>query len=420
MQIRPHFALVRTRIRHTILLNLLKVYYWGQRWSAREAAQLKRVAASLLDAEIRLCHEEVLQIGEDDNVDAIVEYVARQLTKRPLLPELDAALQTHSELAIALLECAKKSDDVQLCIASYFLADAFFAYLLKDDERKEAALADARSAISTSAPFDVATLVSRLKQLKQRLRTVRAKLAERSAIKVNIGISDVSASLAVVTAVFVTSGFLYTRYYFGAFGVDVSLFFSVSDYLAASIEQIRYATFSALVGSIGFLFGLRHASMRSRLEIRRNASIRQRQEMMVILFTVVVFAYSAWTIYAGEPDYKSMRVAGTVAALWGGAWIAEAFFKRPLFITAIATALITFTSHVGIAAFERATEMRTGRNAGEVNVNVQLKNELFANQEKARLLGSNSSYVFLLTADGKAVKAVPRDKVEVITVEPRK
>jgi hypothetical protein len=189
-----------------------------------------------------------LQLGEDEEIDCVVEYVSRQLTRRPLLPELDAAVLAQSELASSLLYDAQNADRVRLCITTYFLADAFFASILKDQPRQLASLSEAQSIDPTISLLDIATLVRNYKQAKKRLKEADAALSERSAIKLEIGLSDISALIAVTSTVFVVSGFLYTRYFFSLFGVDVSLFFSLGDYLAASIEQIRYGASATAFG----------------------------------------------------------------------------------------------------------------------------------------------------------------------------
>jgi hypothetical protein len=93
MTLRAYLSLIRTPAGYALQLRLLKVYFCTQLWSARQATGLMKISLRLLDAEIRLCREALLQIGEEEEVDLVVEYVARQLTRRPQLPELDAAPQ---------------------------------------------------------------------------------------------------------------------------------------------------------------------------------------------------------------------------------------------------------------------------------------------------------------------------------------
>ena len=207
-------------LRRWLYLRMIRVYFWLQVRAARKAVQVKRASCSLLDAEIRFLKPDLLQLGEDDELDLLVEYVARQLTGRELLPELGTALGDGR--AVELLELARKSDAVRQVIARYHSADAFFAGLLKDDGRKVAQLALARWAIPDLPEYDVASVYRELTKTVARLKSLRRELAERSALKVEFSITAISGGVALVSAIFVVAGFLHVRYFYQRMGVDVT------------------------------------------------------------------------------------------------------------------------------------------------------------------------------------------------------
>ena len=78
-------------LRGWIYLRVIRLYYWLQFRAAKKAVLAKRLCCSLIDAEIRFLKPNLLQLVEDEDLDLLVEFVARQLTARELLPELGAA-----------------------------------------------------------------------------------------------------------------------------------------------------------------------------------------------------------------------------------------------------------------------------------------------------------------------------------------
>lgn len=412
------FEVIRKKFSTWALLLLVRIYYWARLQSAHQAVSLKKRSASLLDAEIRLCRDSLLQIGEDDQVDMVIEYVARQLTGRPLLPELDTAIAKNSELATSLLIEAKARTQVQEAVKTYFLAGAYLSALCNNQTDADHALNEARVVDPSSVSFDSVSLSRKKRTVEKRLREVRALLAERSSLKLEFKLLDLSTLIGIVSALFVISGYLYTHYFFSMFGVEVSHFFTLGDYLAASVEQIRYGAFSALFGAFAFLTGLRHASMRSRLEIKNTHSIKAREEKFVIALTVAVTLSTIWGIYSEHPDFGYMRLASALLSNWIAGWFSRIFFKKPLPVYAAMVGLLTFASCIAISAYQKRMEIMSATTLGS-SPNIELTEKIFGNQEKAHFLASNSNYIFLLSEDKKYIHVVPRDKLKeaIINIE---
>jgi hypothetical protein len=366
----------------------------------------------LLDAEVRLCRDSLLQLGENDEVDLVIEFVCRQLTKRPHLDVLDPAIQANSQLAADLLTEASANERVRWVVKTYFIADAYFASLLNDSVRVEHSMSEARLADPTATMLAQADVLGKEKRARKRLHEVWQTLAERSALKVDFTLSDLSALIGFMSAVFVISGYLYTHYFYSMFGMDVSLFFTISDYLAASIEQIRYGAISAGLGLFSFMINLRWTSMQSRLQLSTTSARRQKEVKLVRALGLVALVASVAGAYLGNPDFGLMRLAVAILAGWIASSLAEKFFQRPLPVMAGTIALLTFAGFIAIEAYKNRAEILSKATVGSDSARVHLKEAVFANQEKAILVGANSNYFFLLS--NRIVHAVPRDKVEFV------
>jgi hypothetical protein len=398
--------------RRWLYLRLLRLYYWLQIRAARQALQVKRVSCSLLDAEIRYLKPDLLQLGEDDNLDLLVEYVSRQLTERELLPELGPVLGDIT--AIELIALARKSDAVNQVIARYHAADAFFAKLLKDDARRAEQVKLGRRAVPSLEEFDAQTVYQAHTKTVVRLRTLRKELAERSALKVQFSIEALSGGVALVSAIFVIAGFLYVRYFYGRLGIDVSLYFSAADYLAASVEQIRTGAFAAVVSLITFAYGVRAGSLRSRLHMRARAMTRRREGWAIALFTLTQSCASAYFIYIGQPNFSQLRLSGLVISYWVADYIAGAFFKNRLAAMTAIVGTLVFTTNVAVSAYERSELLLTGSRDNALKQQVLLKDPV--RPVAGELIGANSSYYFVYSQQDHVTHVIPRERVTQIDI----
>jgi len=399
--------------------QLFRLYLKLRTVTFKSALQLRQFSLSLLDAEIRLLSEALLQLGEDDDDDNVVEYVARQLTHRPMLRQPEITAQ-RAVLATTLLERASAAQEVQRAVTSYFLALAFTEQELQRGQAAQDFLDLAKAVDSAAAPLDDAAVTRRLAEVKRRRRLVMGALAERSAVKISTTLPEISALLGIVSVIFLCSGFLYTWFFFRFFGIDVSLFFSLADYLAASLEQIRSAAYSAALALTGFLWGFRDASLRSRLEHRAQATRGSRMKWLMNCLVVVCWLACIWSIYQDEPLFFLMQLAGVFGAVWFAGWISPRVFKQAVKAQVAIAGILLFTMHVGVSAFERADGLLRGKPFPGATTTVFLKPPSGpAVKAQGRLIAANSSYLFLLADDLRTVDILPKERLDFFSVQKR-
>jgi hypothetical protein len=399
-------------LRGWIYLRLIRLYYFLQVHAARKAVLTKRLCCILIDAEIRILQPNLLQLGEDDDLDLLVEFVARQLTARELLPELGSV--AGDPRAGELLELARKSDTVCHVIARYHSVDAFFAGLVKEDARKIKQLELAQLANPKLPEYDATAVYRELTKTVARLKKLRNELAERSAFKIEFSIKAISGGVALISAIFVVAGFLYVRYFYQRMGIDVSLYFSVGDYLAASVEQIRAGAFAAAIALVTFGFGVRAQSLRSRLNIRASTTTRRHQDWAIGLFTMVICCLSAYSIYIGKPDFINLHVSFLVLSYWVADFIAGAFFKNRLAAMSAMVGALVFSTNVGISVYERSERLLTGLGDTTFKQTILFKDA--APAVNGELFGANGSYFFIYFRDKGVTHVVPRDRVVQIDI----
>lgn len=404
------------KFRNWVYLKLLKFYYWVQLSVFKKALDLKKLCLRVLDAEIRILESSLLQIGEKDDDDELVEYVSRNLTQRQMIQGIENTAHLRSELATELVARGKQSQNTCEVISTYFLAEAFTASLLKKDEKKDSNLNNARQFIRDALPLEANSIYKIHAKLKKRLFDIRSELSERSAVKFDVKISSLISLIGVISALFILSGYLCTSILLGAFGINVSLFFSLPDYLAASIEQVQHAAIPTIFGLAMFVFGLRKGSMKSRLVIRLQREQREREGKWILVFTIALSASVAWGLYNDAPMFQSLMILGVIASYWLAEQISYMFFTKPLPAQVFLVALLTFVTYTGVSLFQQIHDLKAGKWAKNT-VRVLLKKPLPVASTSLVMIAANNNYIFALSKESKSAYAIPRENIELVETE---
>ncbi len=400
-----------------VYLKLLKFYYWVQRSVFIKALELKTLCLRVLDAEIRILEPTLLQLGEIDDDDFLVEYVSRTLTQRKMTPKVEGVAHSRSKLATELIVRCRKSSNICDVAANYFLADVYAAIQLKEEDRKNIALSNARQFVPDIQPIEAGSIYKIHARLKKRFGVIRSELAERTALKIDFNLSDIVGAIGVISALFVISGYLYTRILLGAFGIDVSLFFSLTDYLAASIEQIRYAAFSTVFALVGFAAGLRRGSMRSRMESEILRPQMARTDRWVLVLVTVLAARVAWGAYNDEPSFSEMQLLGIIVSFWLAEKTSRMIFSKPLIAQFALTALFTFASITGVSLYKQVHNFNVGQWGNQDSTRISINLPLPVASSSLVVIAGNNNYVFVLSKENKMAYAIPREKVELFEVK---
>jgi hypothetical protein len=403
---------VRSNVRSWLYLHLYKSHLRLQLRSARKAISLQRLSCSLLDAEIRNLKGDLLQLGEDDYLDLVVECVARRLTDRPIPTAVETVV--GDVRVVELLDLANKSDAVKLVLARYHAADAYVAGLSKDEARKAAGLERARCARPDLIEYDARAVYREHAQTAGRLTELKRELAERSALKMEFSISALSGGIALLSAMFLCAGFLYVRYFYRRMGVDAELYFSVGDYLAASIEQVRSGAFGAGVALLSMAFGVRDGSRRSRRQWKTTEVALRRRDWIfrfASLCLLGTFLHSVWT---GTPAFYQLQLLGVLLSYEISYHLARAFFRNPLPAMAAIIGAFVFALNVGVSAYERSERLLAGTAKPEHELRLLFKDA--AQRVDGELFGANSGYYFIYDRATRTTHVVARGEVARIDV----
>ena len=246
---------------------------------------------------------------------------------------------------------------------------------------------------------------------KKRCRREVREFRETKAQRIPLDLESLAPLLKWISLCFVVGGYAYANILYGHFDIPVGQFFSIGDYLATSLEQIRPLVFAILCYIAGVIYGYRRDTMITQFEIgqeQRSARIPERITTFACLF-ILIEHITGWPEYvAGWPERIFPPIALTFAVFWlvhsSIISIAYRYFENALQAGFTLLFLIVFGASLYFNVEHKIEEIEAGRS--ETSFKIVVQSRTFT-EDNSTLVGSNSRYFFLKTS---------QDKVEVFRI----
>lgn len=369
----------------------------------------------LLDAEIRYLDTSLLQLGEREDEDNVIEYVARVLTDREQLESTLAAVANMSDLAVRLQEKAQADASVRTVVGTYFLARAYASKGVNNTEDEQRFLDAATLFIPGAVALTPKDIYEKFSSLKKRHKELRTLLAERSAFKIEVRASDIIAVLTIVPAVMFVAGLWYVSNLLAEFGLQASLYYTIGDYVASSLNQLSLAAISVAWSLGTILMGMRHGSLRSRMA---NEALRKRDKLplVIVLFAVVLTVTIIIKSLDGEFDRYAFTMLGITVSYPLAEKFAEAFSKNVLQVQMATTALLVFATLTYSASISEINNIKHNRWGEKINTKILMKPNSPISTNNLIVIAANSNYVFALDKVTKIAYAISRDQIAAMSV----
>ena len=128
----------------------------------------------------------------------------------------------------------------------------------------KATLYNGDEATEITEPNEAALLYKSIKKLIKSSTKIARQLSSERLNKeklkaigtVEITSSHIIFGVSLFTSLFLVSGFLYTKFLYGSFGLNVGDFFTASDYISSSVDVLIPVFLSTALGILGMLWGL--------------------------------------------------------------------------------------------------------------------------------------------------------------------
>ncbi len=342
----------------------------------------------------------------------------------PIADDMAAEVAEHDSLVDQIAERLAKNEDARKLKATRILAEAYSEGLIDeiDSERKaqraervDRLLSEARKLDSDSQLLDKKTLRSKIKAVEKQAYTLRKAYRHGRTPKISLDPKDVTFTLSLMSTLFLVSGYVHTRLLLSRFGIDASDFFSLTDYLAASLDEIQEAIALAMFGILGLWIGyVRHERLTG--DEKKVESARSDTPFNFMMFVSAVGYVLAYL----QTDVRLMLITGvTLLFLLIFIKLAPAisrYFERP-------SPIVVLFSTYWIGAFlfsliqspiTTALDIKDADSVPTKSYAIELADGSVLSEGFVPIT-ANSTYFFVFDRASQEATAIPKGRVASVT-----
>lgn len=358
------------------------------------------------------------------NADLAVT-VTRKLLDVPLVG-VNQEIEEHQ--VQSLYDKMEPEDWTRKTISNYFLLKAFYLSYGSSEsivEVADEALIKAKLYDTSAKPLrnkDIENIrktikldVKNLKKNKNRLVSEKIeteKLKQLNPISINS--SHVMFVISLFSALFLVSGFVYNKLFFSSFGISVGDFFTISDYLASSVDKIIPTAIITIVSIAIGLWGLgdeRYKEIHAEQFETEMKSTDYAMAVAVILASISLVVHSFQT---GElhdvPLFFLLLIIILFITVRLPVW---KYIENRTSVYIAFLSLLVFSMQLLPSIRNEIREIKKG---GYTSAYVIQYNEKHTIYLDSKYIASNSNYVFLWNDSEHRMYVVPKSEVALFKV----
>lgn len=430
-------SLLRDARSKYIGLPLLRLAYRLKYWVLKRIPKVHLELYCLLRQQIRSHIAGAKSEGYDDHQDMVINIVAWKLHRPDIfedsVPEIyfdgledekfcklkddriliynsirDKYRSAEHEVNV-LAEQVKSNKEIQMTIKTLCLIDALMSDTTNAKWLAQHYLKRAKEIDPHVEPLLFKDLDKIRKETRKETKRLRNIIADKEAVKLTINPTAISTAVVLASSLFMISGYLYDKYYLGAFGIDVSKYFVLSDYLASSIEGLRYAAVAAISGLIWMYLGVHHASRKSYAQIEYERSIKDYTPALFVIIAILnlVMGY----VFGGKDFYHGVLFSTIILSYFGIGMIAHKLFKEPVPAIFVMAFITMFFSYLYYSAATTVYDIRHGTIRELKKWEFTFSDKINHPQDNLVLLAGNSGFFFFWDIKEKVSMIIPRGEV---------
>lgn len=421
------------------LKNYIKVSYNLQKlrfFGSSEIRQIKRIrklislAAYNIHLGLRLADESARQLGQDHQKDQLFKVATLKITHpeyftdtydiKPISGDEDKVNELKNDY-----KSQKEAIDqiIHNAYSLYFFVKWHQIYLqsrhlLFKEYSKDNAYIEIYEAEISRYPncekisFSDVKLCTSAALSDRRIATT--EISGRDSIKFDVGINDINSLIGIMSALTITSGFIYSYLYYGYFGISTSYYFTISDYLAASIESIYFCFIAAAVFILTMLLGAHNSSRQN-----RNHQVikpkKDRFNINVLLLSLLMTA--SGLIIGGKTLHNNISFALLLISMIIVPRIIQKHFKSYFRSMMAVMIVITFSTQIYAKAYGNIiTTIK------EAEDNSKCSSVTFSNSFPipfdlcaVSVIGGTSNYLFFYAIENDRAFVIPKSQITMST-----
>ena len=260
-------------------------------------------------------------------------------------------------------------------------------------------------------PLTVAEILKLRRKIQKRKKSMHRQWNDSRGNKINLRLKDFAIFIPLVSAALVCAGYLHTSIVYKHFGIDPTRFFSVGDYLASSLEQIRLVLFSLLGFIAGVVYGYRRESIKTKYEREREE--HKHQVLDYFWYTLsacsLLAAYFAWDKVAILPGQEILLLVCLLIVIESPlARLVNRYCNNSQSVYLVSIALIIFFGSMYMGANTRIAHIESEQTKQAYQIISQQKSYTHHN---SKLIGANSKYMFIWDRKNR-VEVIPLSQID--------
>lgn len=316
----------------------------------------------------------------------------------------------------AVVNSYHKSSSIKSILAKNFQVQMFLNDHFGNNHAHNVFMELAKQYDSQILELDSKSITTMLRTTRKDLRSLKESASNKQAIKISFSSEYIATIVSISSALFFVSGYLYNRSILGHFGVDVRDYFSLSDYVAASVEGIRHSLIATVFAILGGFIGIHDQSRLSYRQLMGTASAYRRAYFLMVLFACCATIYA----YLARPEtfYFDLAFVIMVVSPKSLIWIVRRYIaekSRRSFYFALQSFLIFF---LYLYASINTEIYKIEHNClDEVKrYDILLKTPVEFGLDHTIVFASNSRYIFLRHASDGKIFILPTSEIRSISV----
>lgn len=427
--------LVRSVVRF-ILIRLMRLSARVERFFIERGATNRTLLVQYMDVIVR--DASVLPEVDEDTRDRIVFTAIMKMLLPELLLEDDTyrrfaeEIVARDSLVMARKQVRENNEQIDSIVAQTVHLESIsrcqcqfwlllhVRFLSINSEYAEFNLSRARELDNEIKPLRIRTFMSIRRKTRHNIKQMAERIIDREAAKIDIHFSRIAKFISFIIALCMPAGYLYSYFLLGDFGIHFSNYFTVSDYLASSIDAIHQSITTVILFLAGTVLALSYVSeenARKTLESKYRIFTRGLPRfpsnwyisLALLILTLVCYLRKLESYYA----FIGMLFLTIIAALCDK--LAIRYFKQPLIARTAILAISVFIISLWTTAESRAFRLRNGIEHDRRTHLIRFEMGHSAPSTELVVLASTTHYYILISRDLKAF-IVHRDAIKRIDI----
>ena len=278
----------------------------------------------------------------------------------------------------------KNSFQNKIIISTYHRINEYLSFVLKHEDIE----LHSKKAIEFDKNSVKINEWDEFKKVRRKIKQVAKKnLSEKKDIqtfKISISTSDLVTYISLLGSLFLIAGFFKAHLYYKQFGLDISLFFGIQDYLTTSMKTLSDLAISSIIGIVSVYFGF-NANIKDPEPIKVREQKKMNVERNILIAVLILTAMSSYLI-TKEHQYRLYEFVYVLLILMIIPKIAFRFFQNGF----KAMFILIFCGYFIGAFIVNHFESISNPNNQYSDYRIELNDK----NENIKVIGINTKYIF--------------------------